>query len=176
MPIAAPQDTDRDAGAARDPMAPGRVPPPLDLPRAGGGRLRARDQPGRAWVLYFYPRADTSGCTRQALDFQAALGDLAAAGVATVAGVSPDALAAIERFGARHGLTFPLAADPDHAAAEACGTWVEKSMYGRRYRGMERATFLIGADGAVAAAWRGVKVPGHAAQVLAAARALGAGS
>jgi peroxiredoxin Q/BCP len=127
--------------------------------------------PGQPLVLYFYPKDDTSGCTREAQDFTAMAGDFAAAGVKVI-GVSRDAMAKHEKFIGKYGLTVPLASDEDGRISEAFGTWVQKSMYGRKYMGMERATFLISADGKVLKAWRKVKVPGHAAEVLQAAREL----
>ena len=126
--------------------------------------------PGGKLVLYFYPKDDTSGCTREAQDFTAMAGDFAAAG-AKVVGVSRDEMAKHDKFIAKYDLAVPLAADTDGAISDAFGTWVEKSMYGRKYMGMERATFLIGADGKVIREWRKVKVPGHASEVLAAAKA-----
>ena len=125
--------------------------------------------PGAPLVLYFYPKDDTSGCTREAQDFTALAGEFAAAG-ARVVGVSRDPMKKHDKFIAKYELTVPLASDEDGRISEAFGTWVEKSMYGRKYMGMERATFLIGADGRVLKAWRKVKVPGHAEAVLAALR------
>ena len=120
-------------------------------------------------VLYFYPKDDTSGCTRQAQDFTALAGDFKAAGVPVV-GVSRDPMKKHEKFIGKYGLTVPLVADEDGRISDAFGTWVQKSMYGRKYMGMERSTFLIGGDGTVLKAWRKVKVPGHAQEVLEAAR------
>ena len=125
--------------------------------------------PGGKLVLYFYPKDDTSGCTREAQDFTAMAADFAAAG-AKVVGVSRDEMKKHDKFIAKYDLAVPLAADTDGAVSDAFGTWVEKSMYGRKYMGMERATFLIGADGKVIREWRKVKVPGHAAEVLAAVK------
>ncbi len=126
--------------------------------------------PGQKLVLYFYPKDDTSGCTREAQDFTAMAADFAAAGTKVV-GVSRDAMAKHDKFIAKYDLAVPLAADTDGAISDAFSTWVQKSMYGRKYMGMERATFLIGADGKVIREWRKVKVPGHAAEVLAAVKA-----
>jgi peroxiredoxin Q/BCP len=128
--------------------------------------------PGRPLVLYFYPKDDTSGCTREAQDFTALAGDFASAG-AKVVGVSRDAMRKHDRFIAKYDLKVPLASDEDGAISDAFGTWVEKSMYGRKYMGMERATFLIGGDGRILRAWRKVKVPGHAEEVLNAVRTAG---
>ena len=128
--------------------------------------------PGGLLVLYFYPKDDTSGCTREAQDFTALAGDFAAAG-ARIVGVSRDPMNKHDKFIAKYDLAVPLASDEDGAISDAFGTWIEKSMYGRKYMGMERATFLIAADGRVVRAWRKVKVPGHAEAVLAAARSLG---
>jgi thioredoxin-dependent peroxiredoxin len=124
--------------------------------------------PGQPLVLYFYPKDDTSGCTREAQDFTALAGQYADAGVKVV-GVSRDAMKKHEKFIGKYGLAVPLVSDEDGRVSEAFGTWVEKSMYGRKYMGMERATFLIGADGRILKAWRKVKVPGHADEVLKAA-------
>jgi peroxiredoxin Q/BCP len=125
--------------------------------------------PGGPLVLYFYPKDDTSGCTREAQDFTALADDFAKAG-AMVVGVSRDPMKKHDKFIAKYDLKVPLVSDEDGAISDAFGTWVEKSMYGRKYMGMERATFLIGKDGRVAKAWRKVKVPGHAAEVLAAVK------
>jgi peroxiredoxin Q/BCP len=121
--------------------------------------------PGQPLVLYFYPKDDTSGCTKEAQDFTELAGDFAKAG-AKVVGLSRDPMKKHDKFIAKYGLKVPLASDEDGAISDAFGTWVEKSMYGRKYMGMERSTFLIGKDGRVANAWRKVKVPGHAAEVL----------
>ncbi len=126
--------------------------------------------PGGKLVLYFYPKDDTSGCTREAQDFTAMASEFAAAG-AKVVGVSRDEMKKHDKFIAKYDLAVPLIADTDGAISDAFGTWVQKSMYGRKYMGMERATFLIGADGTVLKEWRKVKVPGHAEAVLAAVRA-----
>jgi len=121
--------------------------------------------PGLPLVLYFYPKDDTSGCTREAQDFTQLADDFASAG-AKVVGVSRDAMTKHERFIGKYDLKVPLASDEDGRISDAFGTWVEKSMYGRKYMGMERSTFLIAMDGRVVKAWRKVKVPGHAAEVL----------
>jgi thioredoxin-dependent peroxiredoxin len=127
--------------------------------------------PGRPLVLYFYPKDDTSGCTRQAQDFTAMAGDFLAAGIKVI-GVSRDPMKKHEKFIGKYGLTVPLASDEDGRVSDAFGTWIEKSMYGRKYMGMDRSTFLIAPDGRVLRTWRKVKVPGHAEEVLAAAREL----
>ena len=149
----------------------GQPAPELDLPTAGGGRMRLADRAGRPVVVYFYPKDDTSGCTREALDFAAAWPAFQAAGVEVV-GVSKDSVASHDRFKAKHGLPFPLASDEEGAVVEAFGAWVEKSMYGRSYMGIDRSTFLIDGQGQVRQVWRKVKVPGHVEEVLAAARGL----
>ena len=128
--------------------------------------------PGRPLVLYFYPKDDTSGCTREAQDFTALAKEFAAAG-ASVVGLSRDPMKKHDKFIAKYELKVPLVADEDGKVSDAFGTWVEKSMYGRKYMGMERATYLIAADGKVLRAWRKVKVPGHAEEVLKAVKALG---
>jgi peroxiredoxin Q/BCP len=125
--------------------------------------------PGQPLVLYFYPKDDTSGCTREAQDFTALAGDYAKAGVKVV-GISRDPMKKHEKFIDKYALAVPLASDENGKISDAFGTWVEKSMYGRKYMGMERATYLIGADGKVLKAWRKVKVPNHAAEVLKAAK------
>jgi peroxiredoxin Q/BCP len=122
-------------------------------------------------VVYFYPKDDTSGCTREAKDFSALAKDFRAVGV-TVIGISPDGTKSHAKFRDKHELEVELAADESKATCEAYGVWVEKSMYGRTYMGVERSTFLIDAKGRVAQVWRKVKVPGHAEAVLEAARAL----
>jgi peroxiredoxin Q/BCP len=126
--------------------------------------------PGQPLVLYFYPKDDTSGCTKEAQDFTLLADDFAKAGVKVV-GLSRDAMKKHDKFIAKYDLKVPLASDEDGAISDAFGTWVEKSMYGRKYMGMERATYLIDADGRVLRAWRKVKVPGHATEVLRAASA-----
>ena len=125
--------------------------------------------PGQPLVLYFYPKDDTSGCTREAQDFTALAGDYAEAGVKVV-GVSRDPMKSHEKFIGKYELAVPLVSDENGSISEAFGTWVQKSMYGRKYMGMERATYLIGADGRVVKSWRKVKVPNHAAEVLKAAK------
>ena len=127
--------------------------------------------PGQPLLLYFYPKDDTSGCTREAQDFTALAGDYAKAGVKVV-GVSRDPMKSHEKFIGKYALAVPLISDEDGRISEAFGTWVQKSMYGRKYMGMERATYLLGADGRVLKAWRKVKVPNHAQEVLASLRAL----
>jgi peroxiredoxin Q/BCP len=125
--------------------------------------------PGQPLVLYFYPKDDTSGCTRQAQDFTAMATHFERAGVKVV-GVSRDPMKKHEKFIGKYGLTVPLASDEDGRISDAFGTWVQKSMYGRKYMGMERSTFLIAPDGRILRAWRKVKVPGHVQEVLEAAR------
>jgi peroxiredoxin Q/BCP len=127
--------------------------------------------PGRPLILYFYPKDDTSGCTREAQDFTALAPQFADAGVQVI-GVSRDPMKSHEKFIGKYGLAVPLVSDEDGRISDAFGTWVEKSMYGRKYMGMERASYLIGPDGRVLRAWRKVKVPGHAEDVLKAAREL----
>ena len=138
---------------------------------ASDGRSVNLAAPGHALVLYFYPKDDTSGCTREAQDFSAHASEFAAAG-AHILGVSRDPMKKHDKFIAKYDLAVPLASDEDGAISEAFGTWVQKSMYGRKYMGMERTTFLIDKDGRVAREWRKAKVPGHAEEVLAAVRAL----
>ena len=150
----------------------GDVAPDFEMPASSGRTVSSRSMLGKPYVLYFYPKADTPGCTKEACAFQEALPQLGKIGL-DVIGVSPDKMKPIEKFADKFKLTFPLASDETHAVAEKYGTWVEKSMYGRKYMGMERSTFLIDSNGKVAKAWRKVSVTGHAAEVLAAAQALG---
>lgn len=145
--------------------------PAFDLPAAGGGRISLDALKGKAVVLYFYPKDDTPGCTREGQDFTALADDFAAAG-AVVVGVSKDTVKKHDRFRDKHGLKVELGSDEDGAVCEAYGVWVEKSLYGRQYMGIERATFLIGPDGILRRVWRKVKVPGHATEVLQAVRGL----
>jgi peroxiredoxin Q/BCP len=152
-------------------IEPGQPAPDFTLPRDGGGEVSLSGLRGRPVVLYFYPRDDTSGCTREAIAFTGALPEFEAAGAA-VLGVSKDPVAKHDRFKAKHELGVTLLSDESDAVCEAYGVWVEKSMYGRKYMGIERATFLIDAAGRVAQVWRKVKVPGHAEKVLEAVRAL----
>ena len=150
----------------------GDAAPDFSLPASGGRAVSLAALRGRPFVLYFYPKANTSGCTKEACAFQEALPQLGKIGLEVI-GVSPDKMKPIESFAAKYGLSFPLASDESHAAAEAYGSWVEKSMYGRKYMGIERSTFLIDKQGKIARAWRKVSVTGHAEDVLKAAQALG---
>ena len=143
--------------------------PNIDITASDGSTINLAS-PGKPLVLYFYPKDDTSGCTREAQDFTSLAGDFAKAGAAIV-GVSRDPMKKHEKFIDKYELKVPLASDEDGRISDAFGTWVQKSMYGRKYMGMERSTFLIGADGKVLKEWRKVKVPGHAEEVLAAVRA-----
>ncbi len=146
--------------------------PAFTMPTDGGGSASLKDYAGRMLVLYFYPKDDTSGCTKQAIAFSGMAEDFAAAG-ADILGVSADPVAKHEKFKAKHDLTISLASDEDHDVLEKYGVWVEKSMYGKKYMGIERSTFLIDGEGRIARIWRKVKVPGHVEEVLGAARALG---
>ena len=152
-------------------LAPGDKAPDFDLPDDAGARISLASFAGRKLVLYFYPKDDTSGCTKEAIDFNGLRGEFNKAG-AEILGVSPDPSASHARFKAKHKLELALASDESKAMLEAYGAWAEKSMYGRKYMGVERTTFLIGKDGKIAAVWNKVKVPGHAEAVLAAAKAL----
>lgn len=145
--------------------------PAVTLPVSGGGELALSRLKGKAVVVYFYPKDNTSGCTKEAQDFQAAMPKFKKAG-AEVIGVSKDTVASHDKFAAKYDLSFPLMSDTEGKACEAFGTWVEKSLYGRKYMGIERATFLIDAKGVVRNVWRKVKVPGHVDAVLAAVKAL----
>ena len=152
-------------------LHPGDAAPPFSLPATGGRTVSLSGLKGRTVVLYFYPKDDTSGCTREAQDFNA-LRDAFAACDADVIGVSADSLASHDKFKTKYGLDLTLASDEEKRALEAYGVWVEKSMFGLRYMGVERSTFLIDRDGRIARVWRKARVPGHAQEVLAAAQAL----
>ena len=145
--------------------------PNFTLPADGGSKLSLAELKGKSVVLYFYPKDDTSGCTAEAIAFSKDSKAFKAAG-AIVVGVSKDSPASHDKFKAKYELTVTLAADEETKTAAAYGVWVEKSMYGRHYMGMERATFLIDGKGIIRKIWRKVKVPGHAAEVLAAAKSL----
>ena len=145
--------------------------PDIALETADGGNVRPSDFRGRKLVLFFYPKDDTPGCTVENKDFSALLPEFEAAGTALL-GVSKDPPAKHAKFTAKYGLTAPLATDVDRGLSDALGVWGEKSLYGRLFMGMHRTTYLIDADGRIARVWRKVKVNGHAAEVLEAARAL----
>jgi thioredoxin-dependent peroxiredoxin len=145
--------------------------PDFELPTDGARTFKLSRLRGKPVVVYFYPKDDTSGCTAEAKDFSRLAEDFGAAG-AEVIGVSPDGVESHQKFRRKYDLAIPLAADADKAVAQAYGVWVEKSMYGRTYMGVERSTFLIDGKGRIARSWRKVKVPGHAEEVLAATKAL----
>jgi len=153
-------------------LSEGDAAPDFDLPATASRRVRLADLHGKPFVLYFYPKADTSGCTQEARAFQDAL-DTGSIGATPVIGVSRDTIKAIEAFATKYDLRFPLASDETGTVLEAFGVWVQKSMYGRRYMGIERSTVLVDGDGRVARLWRKVKVPGHVAEVAKAAASLG---
>ena len=161
----------RNEGDMVKELVDGDMAPNFELPTDGGGRAHLKDLKGKAVVIYFYPKDDTSGCTAEAIAFNGLRAKFAAAG-ATVIGVSPDSAASHDKFKRKHDLEIALAADPERSAIEAYGVWKEKSMYGRKYFGVERSTFLIDREGRIAKVWRKVKVPGHADEVLAATKAL----
>jgi peroxiredoxin Q/BCP len=152
-------------------VAAGDKAPDFVLPDDSGGEISLATFAGRKLVLYFYPKDDTSGCTKEAIDFTGLKTEFEKAGAAIV-GVSPDSVASHAKFKTKHKLELALASDETKAVLEAYGVWVEKSMYGRKYMGVERTTLLIGPDGKIATAWAKVKVPGHAEAVLAAVKAL----
>jgi peroxiredoxin Q/BCP len=152
-------------------IKPGDPAPDFTLPASGGREVSLAGLKGKAFVLYFYPRADTPGCTKEACAFQEALPQLGKIGV-TVIGVSKDKMKPIEKFAEKYHLTFPLASDPEATVIEAYGAWAEKSMYGRTYMGIERSTVLVNQAGKIAKIWPKVKVEGHAAEVLKAVQAL----
>jgi thioredoxin-dependent peroxiredoxin len=145
--------------------------PAFSLPGDGGATISLTGLKGRKIVLYAYPKDDTSGCTLEAQNFNALRAEFVAAG-ADIIGLSADSVASHDKFKKKYDLAFPLASDESKATLEAYGIWVEKSMYGKKYMGIERTTFLIDANGKIAQIWNKVKVPGHAAEVLAAAKAI----
>jgi peroxiredoxin Q/BCP len=152
-------------------LGPGAKAPAFTLPHDGGETISLADFAGRKLVLYFYPRADTPGCTKEAIDFSRLKSAFGKAG-ADVLGVSADPVPAQDKFKTKHKLSIALASDEDHRMLEAYGVWQEKSMYGRKFMGVVRATFLIGPDQRIAKVWPKVSVKGHAEDVLAAAKAL----
>jgi len=152
-------------------LVEGATAPPFSLPRDGGGSVSLADYAGKKLVLFFYPRADTPGCTREAIDFTRLESAFAEAGAA-VLGISADTVKAQESFRDKHQLSVPLVSDEQHEMLEAYGAWGEKSMYGRNFMGIIRTTVLIGADRRIVKIWRHVRVDGHADDVLAAVRAI----
>jgi thioredoxin-dependent peroxiredoxin len=150
---------------------PGDKAPDFKLPDDSGTIRTLKSFYGKKLVLYFYPKDDTSGCTKEAIDFNALKPQFEKAG-AVIVGVSPDSTASHQKFKSKHKLDLDLVSDEAKSMLDAYGVWTEKSMYGRRYMGVERTTFLIAANGKIAEIWNKVKVPGHAAVVLAAAKAL----
>ncbi len=152
-------------------LQPGDKAPDFDLPADGGGRARLQDLKGKTVVVYLYPKDDTSGCTSEAQQFTTLAEDFKKAG-AVIIGVSKDSVASHDKFKAKYGLEVTRASDESGELIESLGSWVEKNMYGRKYMGIDRSTFLIDGEGVVRQIWRKVKVPGHADQVLKAARGL----
>lgn len=149
----------------------GQTAPDFELPGDGGSTIRLSDHRGKAVVLFFYPKDDTSGCTAEATAFSGLAKEFDAEG-AVVIGISPDSVKSHDKFKSKHSLAVPLAADEEKAALEAYGVWAEKSMYGKKYMGVERTTVLVAPDGTIARIWPKVKVPGHAEDVLEAVRSL----
>ncbi|WP_422378826.1 thioredoxin-dependent thiol peroxidase [Roseibium sp.] len=152
-------------------LAIGDSAPDFDLEGNGGERVALSALKGKPAVVYFYPKDDTPGCTKEAIAFTALHKDFDGLGI-TIIGLSPDTAAKHDKFTAKHDLNLRLGADTETSTAQAYGVWVEKNMYGKKYMGVERSTFLVDADGKIAQIWRKVKVPGHAEAVLEAARAL----
>ena len=149
----------------------GQDAPDFELPSDGGGTVSLSALKGRSVVLYFYPKDDTSGCTIEAIDFSALKTDFDEAG-AIIVGLSPDSAKSHDKFKAKHALSVVLASDEEKSVLDAYGVWVEKSMYGKKYMGVERTTILVGPDGKVRKVWPKVKVPGHAKDVLDAVKSL----
>jgi peroxiredoxin Q/BCP len=152
---------------------PGDPAPPFELPTAGGGSVSLASLKGKRVVVYFYPKDDTPGCTQEALSFTENAKAFARANTVVI-GVSRDSVAKHDKFTAKHGLTVLLASDEDGLVCEAYGVWVEKSLYGRKFMGIERATFLIDEKGRIHHVWRKVRVPGHVEDVLKMVKATGA--
>jgi peroxiredoxin Q/BCP len=152
-------------------VKPGDKAPDFNLPTDGNGKVSLSKLKGKKVILYFYPKDDTSGCTAEACGFRDNLPKFGKSD-AVVIGISRDSIASHDKFKKKYDLSFTLASDEDGKACEAYGTWVEKSMYGRKYMGIERATFLIDAKGAIRNIWRKVKVASHVEEVLAAAKAI----
>ena len=152
-------------------LSEGDKAPPFTLESDGGKKVSLKDFAGKPTVLYFYPKDDTPGCTKEAIGFTAAAAAFKKAGTSVI-GVSKDSVASHDKFKKKHDLSLILASDPDGKIVESYGSWVEKSMYGRTYMGIDRSTFLIDPKGRVAKIWRKVKVTGHVEEVLAAAKAL----
>ncbi len=172
-PKAAKPEAAKPAAAPAPAAGPaeGMPAPAFSMPATGGRTVSSAALKGKPYLLYFYPKADTPGCTKQACGVQEALPALGRLGLEVI-GVSPDPMSPIEKFARKYNLTFPLASDADQAVATAYGTWVEKSMYGKTYMGMERSSFLVGPDGVVRKVWRKVKPEAHAAEVMQATKAL----
>jgi thioredoxin-dependent peroxiredoxin len=152
-------------------LTEGAKAPAFELPRDGGGSISLKDFKAKKLVVYFYPKADTPGCTRESIDFSKLRAEFQKAGT-EILGVSADAVTAQDKFKKKHDLKIALLSDETHKMLEAYGVWGKKSMYGRTFMGITRTTFLIGPDGRVARIWPKVRVDGHAAEVLAAAKAL----
>jgi thioredoxin-dependent peroxiredoxin len=169
--ISTKASTKASTQASAPKLGPGAKAPAFSLPRDSGSTVSLADFAGRKLVLYFYPRADTPGCTKEAIDFSRLRSAFAKAG-ADIVGVSADPVAAQDKFKTKHKLGIALASDEKHKMLEAYGVWQEKSMYGRKFMGIARVTFLIGPDQRIAQVWPKVSVAGHAEEVLAAAQAL----
>lgn len=170
-PVAKPSTPAKNTVRTSRVLVEGDTLPSLVLPRDGGQTISLADFAGQKLVIFFYPRADTPGCTLEASDFSRLAPAFSASGTALL-GVSADPVKAQDKFRDKHHLTVPLASDEDHGLLDLLGIWGEKSMYGKMFMGVLRTTVLVGSDGGIARIWRNVRVPGHADEVLAAARAL----
>ena len=152
-------------------LTPGDKAPAFKMATDGGGEISSASLKGTPYILYFYPKDDTSGCTKEAIAFTENKRKFDALGISII-GVSKDSAASHDKFKTKHKLKITLGSDPETKLAQAYGVWIEKSMYGRKYMGMDRATFLVDEKGVIRQVWRKVKVPGHAEEVLAAAKSL----
>jgi peroxiredoxin Q/BCP len=170
-PVLTPKKGRKEGISVATALTEGAKAPAFDLPRDGGGRVSLADFKGKKLVIYFYPKADTPGCTRESIDFSKLRAEFEKAGTA-VLGVSADPVAAQDKFKKKHALNLALLSDETHKMLEAYGAWGKKSLYGRTFMGIIRSTFLIRPDARIARIWPKVKVDGHAAEVLAAAKAL----
>ncbi len=164
-------DVQATGNAAMGLLHEGDPAPDFDLSTDGGGRISSKSLAGKPYVIYFYPKDDTPGCTKEAIGFSCIYDRFKADGIEVI-GVSKDSTASHDKFKKKHGLAIPLGSDAEGGVVEAFGAWVEKSMYGKKYMGIDRSTFLVGPDGRIVRVWRKVSVPGHVEEVLEAAKSV----